>query len=166
MDVRVCDWRNVWAYPDRQTKPWHTDTHTHIYRCVCALWQNCSWFLCILGEKTARQASIINMLIYAATSSFHYAYIYHWGRVCSLFLMYESLSCREQGQNQQSCVDLCSSWFPATIVHQGGTNAVSALPVVGWFFLLYQPQNQLTQQQSLPLLWPADQNSFFSVHKL
>lgn len=41
--------------------------------------------------------------------------------VLPLFLMYERLSCGEQGQNQQSRVDLCSSRFPATIVHQGET---------------------------------------------
>lgn len=75
----------------------------------------------LLGRKRqAKQESTINMLIYAATSSFHYAYHRHGSRVCSpLFLMYESLSCVAQGQNQQSRVDLCSSWFPTAIVHQG-----------------------------------------------
>lgn len=50
--------------------------------------------------------------------------------------MYESLSCGEQGQNQQPHVDLCSSWFAATIVHQGintvhGANVETLLTVVG-----------------------------------
>lgn len=95
-----------------------------VHTCMCVSGRSavCSLFSVFWGEKTARQVSTINMLIYAATSSFHYAYNHHWSRVCSpLFLMYESLSCGEQGQNQQSCVDLCSSWFPATIVHQCGT---------------------------------------------
>jgi len=37
------------------------------------------------------------------------------------FVMYESLGCEAQGQNQQPRVDLCSSGFPATNIHQGGT---------------------------------------------
>lgn len=79
------------------------------------------FFLFLLGQKRlAKEESTINMLIYAATSSFHYAYNHHWSRVCSpLFLMYQSHSCVAQGQNQQSTVDLCSFWFPAAIVHQG-----------------------------------------------
>jgi len=90
--------------------------------CVCVFLAELQFVFRILGKKTARQESTINMLIYAATSSFHYAYNYHWSRVCSpSFLMYESFSCGEQGQNQQSHVDLCSSWFPASIIHQGGT---------------------------------------------
>lgn len=57
--------------------------------------------------------------------------------------MYVSLSCAEQGQNQQSRVDLCSIRFPATIVHQGGAlkpirqaYADTVLTVVGTFVVL------------------------------
>lgn len=99
----------------------HTCPENHQW-CLAAGWMCVSvCFPFLLGRKRqAKQESTINMLIYAASSSFHYAYNHHGSRVCSpLFLMYECLSCVEQGQNQQSRVDLCSSWFPAAIVHQG-----------------------------------------------
>lgn len=104
VDVRVCvtDVMFELTQTDKPNHHTHIHTHMHTYRgvCVCVFkiiryaWQTpgrvvemhvcnvcvsggaavCFPYFFGGGEKTARRASTISVLIYAATSSFHYAY--------------------------------------------------------------------------------------------